>query len=152
MGSNDVMTIYYDEIISHPFLCKYPGSLEQFAADYEEVYSELAVIGETHSDMAKRRKILTNLYDPGNPETKILVSYCKWNCRTFEEIIDHLTDTHIQDVHYNTMHSTHKAKMAHTTMTSDDESDDDFESLRIALKLVRGKGTLLDNYKIPSKA
>jgi hypothetical protein len=152
MGSNDVMTIYYDEIISRPFHRKYPGGLEQFASDYEDAYSELAVIGETHSDMAKRRKILTNLYDPSNPETKILVAYCERNCHTFEAIIDHLTDTHIRDAHYNSMHSTRKAKLAHTTMTSDDESDDDLENLRIALKLVRGRGTLPEDYRIPSKA
>jgi hypothetical protein len=54
---------------------KYPGGLEQFAADYEEAYSELAVIRETHSDMVKWWKILMNLYDPSNPETKILVAY-----------------------------------------------------------------------------
>jgi hypothetical protein len=50
MGSNDVMTIYYDEVISRPYHRKYPGGLEQFAADYEEAYTELAVIGETHTD------------------------------------------------------------------------------------------------------
>lgn len=105
MGSSNVMTIYYNEVISRPFHHKYPGGLDQFAANYEEAYSELAVIGETHSKLVKKRKILTNLYDPSNPETKILVAYCERNCKTFEDIIDHLMDMHIRDAHYNTMHS-----------------------------------------------
>ena len=44
MGSSDVMTIYYNEVISCLYHWKYPGGLEQFAADYEEAYTELAVI------------------------------------------------------------------------------------------------------------
>jgi hypothetical protein len=99
MGSLVVMTIYYDEVISCPFHCKYLDGLEQFAAYYEEAYSELVVIGELHSDMAKRQKSLTNLYDPSHPETKILVLYCKRNCKTFKDIINRLTDTHISEIH-----------------------------------------------------
>jgi hypothetical protein len=34
----------------HAYHRKYPGGLEQFAADYKEAYTELAVIGETHAD------------------------------------------------------------------------------------------------------
>jgi hypothetical protein len=110
MGSNDVMTIHYDTVLARPFHHKYPGGLEQFAADYKEAYSELAGIGEHHSDLARRQKILTNLYDPSNPETKLLVAYCERNCATFADVIDHLTDTHIRDAHYNNMYSARKAK------------------------------------------
>ena len=95
MGSNDVMTIYYDEVISRPYHRKYPGGLEQFAVDYEEAHTELAVIVETHTSTEKRQKLLTNLYNPSDPETRILVSYCERNCPTFDDIIQHLTDTHV---------------------------------------------------------
>ena len=54
---------------SRPYHRKYSGGLEQFAADYEEAYTELAALGEVHSDQARRRRILTNLYDPDNVET-----------------------------------------------------------------------------------
>ena len=53
MGSNDIMTIYYDEVISCPYHWKYPGGLEQFTANFEEAYTELDVIGESHSDTKK---------------------------------------------------------------------------------------------------
>ena len=117
MGSNDVMTIYYDEVISRPYHSKYPGGLEQFAADYEEAYTELAVIGETHTDTEKRRKLLTNLYDPSDPETRILVSYCERNCPTFDDIIRHLTDTHVRDTYYHARHSARKAKVSLTSVS-----------------------------------
>lgn len=80
MGSSDVMMIHYDEVISRPFHCTYLGGLEQYATDCEEAYTELAVIGELHSDSAKQRTILMNLYDPSSPETKILVLYCQQYC------------------------------------------------------------------------
>jgi hypothetical protein len=55
MGSNDVMTIHYDAILTWPYHQNYPGGLEQFATDYEEAYCELARIGEDHPDLARRR-------------------------------------------------------------------------------------------------
>jgi hypothetical protein len=53
MGSNDVMMIYYDEVISRPYHQKHPGGLEQYAVDYKEAYTKLAVIGELHSELVK---------------------------------------------------------------------------------------------------
>lgn len=53
MGSNNGMTIYYDEVISHPYHQKHPGGLEQFAANYEETYTDLDVIRESHLDTKK---------------------------------------------------------------------------------------------------
>jgi hypothetical protein len=53
MGSNNFMTIYYDEVISCPYHRKYPGGLEQFAANFEEAYMELDVIGESYLDTKK---------------------------------------------------------------------------------------------------
>lgn len=136
--------------------------LEQFAADYEEAYSELEGIGEHHTDSARRRKILANLYDPSQPDTKILVSYCERNCSTFAEVIDHLTSTHIRDAHYNNMHSMRKAKASKSTMVrSDDEdsgSDEELAGLLrnpniwAALQSIQGKSTLPAEYKIPRKA
>jgi hypothetical protein len=152
MGSNDVMTIYYDEVISRPYHQKYPGGLEQFAADYEEAYTELAVIGETHTDTEKRRKLLTNLYDPSDPETRILVSYCERNCPTFDDIIRHLTDTHVRDTYYNARHSARKAKMSSTTIADSGPDADDDTDIRMLLKTIRERSTLPDDYKIPSKA
>jgi hypothetical protein len=152
MGSNDVMTIYYDEVISRPYHRKYPGGLEQFAADYEEAYTELAVIGETHTDTEKRRKLLTNLYDPSDPETRILVSYCERNCPTFDDIIRHLTDTHVRDAYYNARHSARKAKMSLATITDGGTDGDEDEDIRSLLKTIREKSTLPEEYKIPSKA
>jgi hypothetical protein len=72
-GSSDVLTIRYDEVIARHYHRKYQGGLEQFAADYEEAYTELEILGEVHTDQARRRRILTNLYDPTNEETKLLV-------------------------------------------------------------------------------
>ena len=152
MGSNDVMTIYYDEVISRPYHQKYPGGLEQFAADYEEAYTELAVIGETHTDTEKRQNLLTNLYDPSDPETRILVSYCERNCPTFDDIIRHLTDTHIRDTYYNARHSARKAKMSMATVGHSGTDEDDDGDIRSLLKTIREKSTLPDEYKIPSKA
>jgi hypothetical protein len=94
-----VMTIHYDAVLTWAYHQNYPGGLEQFATDYEEAYCKLAHIGEHHPDLARRRKILTNLYDPANPESKLLVAYCEQNCTTFLDVIDHLTDTHIHDSH-----------------------------------------------------
>ena len=150
MGSNDVMTIYYDEVILRPYHRKYPGGLEQFAADYEEAYTELAAIGETHSDTEKQRKILTNLYDPGDAETKVLVSYCERNCTSFDDIVRHLTDTHVRDVYYTARHSARKAKFSAATITPDEDSDDD--DIRTLLKAARDRSKLPDDYKIPPKA
>jgi len=152
MGSSDVKTLYYDEMLNHPFHHKYPGGLEQYAADYEEAYCELAVIGEHYSNETKRRKILTNLYDPGNPETKILVAYCERECKTFEEIVDHLTDTSIKDSHYNAKHATRKARTAQRLITSDESDADSDDDLRTMLKFARDMKKLPDDYKIPSKA
>jgi hypothetical protein len=152
MGSNDVMIIYYDEVISRPYHRKYPGGLEQFAADYEEAYTELAVIGETHTDTEKWRKLLTNLYDPSDPETRILVSYCERNCRTFDDIICHLTDTHICDAYYNARHSVRKAKLSLAKITNGGADADEDDDIRTILKAIREKSTLPDDYKIPSKA
>jgi hypothetical protein len=123
MGNNDVMTIHYDAVLTWPFHHKYPGGLEQFAAGYEETYSELARIGEHQPDLAQHRKILTNLYDPANPESKLLVAYCEQNCATFMDVIDHLMETHICNSHYNSMHSAWKAKTSQTAPTDfDDDS------------------------------
>jgi hypothetical protein len=97
------------------FSSEVPWGLEQYAADYEEAYTKLAVIRELHSDSAKHQKILINLYDPSNPETKILVSYCQQYCTMFEDVVDHLTDTHIRDTHYNTKHSARKPKLSRST-------------------------------------
>jgi hypothetical protein len=52
------------------------------------------------------------------------------NCATFLDMIDHLTDTHICDSYYNSMHSAWKANTSHTTSTDlDDDSNDDSDLL-----------------------
>jgi hypothetical protein len=104
--SSDVPIIhYYDVVIARHYDRKYQGWLKQFAAEYEEAYTELEILGEVHTDQAQRCRILTNLYDPTNEETKLLlVRYCQRFCDTpFEDIVDHLTDTHIRDDHYNSL-------------------------------------------------
>jgi hypothetical protein len=151
MGSNDVMTILYYAVLTQPYHQNFPGGLEQFATDHEKAYCELARIGEHHRDLAQRRKILTNLYDPANPESKLLVVYCEQNCTTFSEVIDHLTDTYIRDSHYNSIHSARKAKTSQTTHTDSNDASDDDSDLRFILQSTHGKHLPAD-YKIPTQA
>jgi hypothetical protein len=72
-GSSDVLTIRYDKVISRHYHSKYQGGLERFASDCKEAYTELHILGEINTDKARCRRILTNLYDPLNEETKLLV-------------------------------------------------------------------------------
>jgi hypothetical protein len=152
MGSNDVMTLHYDAVIGHHFHSKYPGGLEQFVTDYEEAYSKLEGIGEDYPDSVRRCKILANLYD-GTAETKILVDYCYRNCKTFESIIVHLTDTHVRDAHYHGMRSARQAKLAQTTVfDADNDSETGPPDVRTILQSSRDQPRLSADYRIPTKA
>jgi hypothetical protein len=122
MGSSNVMTLHYDAVLGRNFHSRYPGGLEQFATDYEKAYSELKGIGEQYPDAVRKRKILANLFD-GTAETKILIDYCQQNCDTFESVIQHLTDTHVRDSHYHGIRTARKAKLTHTEVDFDTESD-----------------------------
>lgn len=68
-----MLIIRYDAVIARHYDRKYQGELEQFAAYYEEAYTELEIFGEVHTDQAQRHFILTNLYDPTNEEIKLLL-------------------------------------------------------------------------------
>lgn len=102
MGSSNIMTLHYDAVLGRTFHNQYPRGLEQFAANYEEAYSELDGIGEHYPDAVRKWKILAKLSD-GTTETKILIDYCQWNCNTFESVVIHLTDMHVRDLHYHRM-------------------------------------------------
>ena len=68
-------------------------------------------------------------------ETKVLVSYCKQNCKSFEDIVRHLTDTHVCNTYYSARHFAQKAKLSMATLTDDGNSDDDIQ--QTMLKTIR---------------
>ena len=145
-GSTDVQTLEFDNILDRKFTRHYHGGLEQFAEDYDTAYAELSNLGEEHSDHAKRRRILQNLFTADNEG---LVNYMQDNCPTFDSVIKHLKATSIRRDHYS---GTSSRRRAHNATTIDDD-DPSFsaEDVRSIMQAMSGKGNPSD-YRIPRQA
>lgn len=55
--------------------------------------------------------------------------------KSFEDIVRHLTDTHVCNTYYSARHFAQKAKLSMATLTDDGNSDDDIQ--QTMLKTIR---------------